>query len=309
MHYKDRYNEDILFTIGEDSVVIVEQNPYTGEFYNQDRQLGSRLINEETPYFSFPKLESIPFIRHGFSTRLGGVSSGMFKTLNLSYHRGDEKEDVTENYRRICKSIGMRQEDIVFSDQVHDTKIHVARKEDCQGTEYGNRKLSQTDGLITNEKHVVLCTSYADCVPLFFVDIRNKAIGASHSGWKGTVGKIGAKTVKKMGQEFGTKPEDLYCVIGPSICAGCYEVSGDVIEKIEEKFLEYVRKQCIFPKENGKYQLDLWMLNKMILMEAGVPESQIAVSNVCTCCNHTLLFSHRASGGKRGNLCGFISLV
>lgn len=303
------YNESNLFEIGKNSVAFTEKNPYSGVVYNNPQQIGSHFVEKETPYIEFPELKQFSFVKHGFSTRLGGVSQDVFQTMNLSYSRGDDKVSVTENYKRICKSIGVRVEDVVFSDQVHDTKIHVAKKEDCQGTDYGRRKLTNIDGLITNEKNVVLCTSFADCVPLFFVDEQNKAIGASHSGWRGTVGKIGAKTVTRMQEEFGTKPENLYCVIGPSICASCYEVSKDVIDQIEENFKEEIVKQCVFPKENGKYQLDLWMLNKSILLEAGVPKEQIVVSNVCTCCNSTLLFSHRASGGKRGNLCGFISLV
>lgn len=303
------YNANNLFEIGTNAIVLTEKNPYSGVSYNNDNQIGSHLVEKETPYIEFPELKKFSFVKHGFSTRLGGVSQEMFQTMNLSYNRGDDKDSVTENYRRICKSIGVRAEDVVFSDQVHDTKIHVAKKEDCQGTDYGHRKLTNIDGLITNEKNVVLCTSFADCVPLFFVDKENKAIGASHSGWRGTVGKIGAKTVAKMNEEFGTKPENLHCIIGPSICANCYEVSKDVTWQIEENFKEEIVKQCVFPKENGKYQLDLWMLNKSILLEAGVPKEQIVVSNVCTCCNSTLLFSHRASGGKRGNVCGFISLV
>lgn len=303
------YNESNLFEIGKNSVAFTEKNPYSGVVYNNPQQIGSHFVEKETPYIEFPELKQFSFVKHGFSTRLGGVSQDVFQTMNLSYSRGDDKVSVTENYKRICKSIGVRVEDVVFSDQVHDTKIHVAKKENCQGTDYGRRKLTNIDGLITNEKNVVLCTSFADCVPLFFVDEQNKAIGASHSGWRGTVGKIGAKTVARMQEEFGTKPENLYCVIGPSICASCYEVSKDVIDQIEENFKEEIVKQCVFPKENGKYQLDLWMLNKSILLEAGVPKEQIVVSNVCTCCNSTLLFSHRASGGKRGNLCGFISLV
>lgn len=302
------YNENEIFALGKDKIQIREENPFSKIKYNKDGRLGSHLVERETPYFSFPILEQFPFIRHGFSTRLGGVSKGVFQTLNLSYNRGDKQEHVTQNYKNLCKSMKIKIEDIVFSDQVHDTRIHVAHKEDCQGEDYGNRKLTGIDGLITNEKNVVLCTSYADCVPLFFVDSKYQAIGASHSGWKGTVGKIGAKTVAKMEEEFGTKPEDLYCVIGPSICAGCYEVSQDVMVQIQENFPEEMGKRCIFPKENGKYQLDLWMLNKDILLEAGVLEEHIAISNVCTCCNPKLLFSHRASGGKRGNLCGFLSL-
>lgn len=303
------YNENLLFQMDKDSIVMKEVNPYSNVRYNEPNTLGSALVKHDIPYIEFPMLKKLPFVKHGFSTRLGGVSQGMFQNMNLSYHRGDDKACVTENYKRICKSMGMRIEDVVFSDQVHETQIHVASKQDCQGTEYGNRKLNGIDGFITNEKNVVLCTSYADCVPLFFVDTKNYAIGASHSGWKGTVGKIGAKTVKKMEQEFGTKPENLFCVIGPSICASCYEVGKEVMDQIAGNFTEEAIKQCVFSKGNGKYQLDLWLLNQKILLEAGVPKEQIAVSNVCTCCNHTLLFSHRASGGKRGNLCGFISLV
>lgn len=303
------YNENELFVIGNDEIIFTEANPYNGIIYNEGRGLGSLLVADRTPYIQFPVLEAFPFIKHGFSTRLGGVSTGAFQTMNLSYNRGDEKDSVTENYRRICESMGMQAKDVVFSDQVHDTQIHVASKEDCQGTDYGYRKLTNIDGLVTNEKNVVLCTSYADCVPLFFVDPVHKAIGASHSGWKGTVGCIGAKTVETMAREYQTKPEDLHCVIGPSICASCYEVSQDVITQIEKNFSEEIVKKCVQPKENEKYQLDLWMLNKCILLEAGVKEEHITVSNVCTCCNHTLLFSHRASGGKRGNLCGFLSLA
>lgn len=303
------YNENELFVIGNDEIVFTEENPYNGINYNEGRGLGSELVTDKTPYIQFPALQAFPFIKHGFSTRLGGVSVGAFQTMNLSYNRGDEKDSVTENYCRICKSMGMKVEDVVFSDQVHDTVIHVASKEDCQGTNYGYRKFSKIDGLVTNEKNVVLCTSYADCVPLFFVDPVHKAIGASHSGWKGTVGRIGAKTIETMAREYQTTPEDLHCVIGPSICAACYEVSQDVITQIEENFSQEIIEKCVQPKENEKYQLDLWMLNKCILLEAGVKEEHITVSNVCTCCNHTLLFSHRASGGKRGNLCGFLSLA
>ena len=303
------YNENELFALGIDKIAFTEENPYNGIRYNEARGLGSQLVSEKTPFMEFPSLKTFSFIRHGFSTRLGGVSREEFQTMNLSYHRGDRKDFVTENYRRICDSIGVAVDDIVFSDQVHDTVIHVAGKEDCQGRNYGYRKLSDVDGLVTNQKNVVLCTSYADCVPLFFVDPVHQAIGASHSGWKGTVGRIGAKTVATMAKEYHTKPEELHCVIGPSICASCYEVSKDVISQIENNFAEEVVKMCVHPKKNEKYQLDLWMLNKCILLEAGVLEEHITVSNVCTCCNHTMLFSHRASGGKRGNLCGFLSLV
>ena len=179
------------------------------------------------------------------------------------------------------------------------------------------------DGLVTDEQEVALCTSFADCVPLFLVDKKQKVIGLSHSGWRGTAGKMGMQTIEKMQREFGTDPTDLQVVIGPSICQSCYEVSKDVREEFigfvnpeqiarkqsmevqeVEKLVSYVFEE----KENGKYQLDLWLANQLIFMEAGVPREQIAVSGVCTCCNDQVLFSHRKTNGKRGNLCGFLEL-
>lgn len=303
------YQEDKLFEVGRDSIVVKESDSFTKERYNKNGNVGFCFHEGETPYLTFPLFEQFPFIAHGFSTRLGGTSKGMFQTMNLSFQRGDEKDSVISNYNRICDSMGVHAEDIVYSDQVHDTKIQRVSKKETQGTDYGKRVLTGIDGMITNQDDVVLCTSYADCVPLFFVDAKHRAIASSHSGWKGTVGKIGAKTVTKMEEEFGTKPKDLYCVIGPSICVDCYEVSIDVVHEVQKNFQKDIVEKCVFPKGKDKYQLDLWMLNKEILMERGIPEEQIEVSNVCTCCNSSLLFSHRASGGKRGNLCGFLALV
>ena len=275
-------------------------------------------------FFTFPMYDKISFIRHGFSTRQGGVSEGYLGTMNLSYSRGDKDSNVDENYRRICHALGMQTENLVLSDQVHDTVVYRAGKKDCQGTDLRKKKLADIDGLVTNEKNVVLSTSYADCVPLFFVDERNEAIGLSHSGWRGTVGKIGAKTVEKMKKEFGTNPNDLKVMIGPSICQDCYEVSQDVKEAFdgfvsvetimqmqqkERDEVEQMLKSVFIDKPMKKYQLDLWMANKLILMEAGIPEEQIGVSCVCTCCNSTLLYSHRASQGKRGNLSAFLEII
>lgn len=263
----------------------------------------------EVGYIKFPVLEQIEFIRHGFSTRLGGVSEGEYSSMNLSYTRGDKKENVDENYKRICEALDMDAEKLVLSDQVHDTVVYHATEEDVQGKELETKKLQAIDGLVTNTRGIVLCTSYADCVPLFFVDTKQKAIGLSHSGWRGTVGKMGQKTVEKMKQEFGTDPKDIIAVIGPSICQDCYEVSGDVAEEFIKILEEAQLKTVLDKKENGKYQLDLWEANRYILMGAGIPEKNITVSNVCTCCNSDILFSHRKTNGRRGNLCGFLQLI
>ena len=263
----------------------------------------------EVWYIKFPALEQIDFIQHGFSTRFGGVSEGEFSSMNLSYARGDKKENVDENYKRICAALDMDIEKLVLSDQVHDTVVYHATEKDVQGQKLEEKKLQAIDGLVTNTKGIVLCTSYADCVPLFFVDTKQKAIGLSHSGWRGTVGKIGKKTVEKMQQEFGTNPNDVIAVIGPSICQDCYEVSSDVAEEFIKILGGTQLKTVLDKKENEKYQLNLWEANRYILMEAGIPEKNITISNICTCCNSDILFSHRKTNGHRGNLCGFLKII
>lgn len=306
-----------------EKVIWTRKNRVHGLAYNEDLSKEAQLRSVgEVSFFTFPVFEQMENLRHGFSTRKGGVSEGHLASMNLSYSRGDEPERVDENYRRICEALGMRTADLVFSDQVHDTKVRTVGRKDCQGESLRDKKLIGYDGLATNEKEVALCTSYADCVPLFFVDPEHQAIASSHSGWRGTVGKIGAKTVETLGNNYESRPETLKVVIGPSICQDCYEVSEDVakefrdfvsVEKICANGLnrEYVQQMCesvLVDKGNGKYQLDLWMANKLILLEAGVKEENISVSCVCTCCNHELLYSHRASNGKRGNLNGFLEI-
>ena len=263
---------------------------------------------EGVPFLTFPKLSETEIVTHGFSTRLGGVSEGMFASMNLSFARGDEEIHVRENYQRLAKAVGFSCEDLVCSDQTHTTNVRIVTEED-RGKGYTRPKdYTDVDGLVTNVPGLVLATFYADCVPLFLVDPVHQAIGLSHSGWKGTVGKIGKRTVEVMGETYGTRPEDLVVAIGPSICQNCYEVSEDVIEQFQAAFAKELWPDLFYKKENGKYQLDLWRANELIFQEAGLKEEQIATTDICTCCNPEVLFSHRASKGKRGNLGAFLML-
>ena len=259
-------------------------------------------------YLSYPSLEKTGVVRHGFSTRLGGVSEGIYASMNLSFSRGDKEEAVRENYQRIARAIGFDWESVVTSDQTHTANVRVVTAKDkgCGLTK--PRPYQDVDGMITREPGITLATFYADCVPLYLADPVKKAIGLSHSGWKGTVGKIGKATVQAMEQEYGTNPEDLVVAIGPSICQDCYEVSEDVIEEFQKAFSEERWDDLFYRKENGKYQLDLWEANRQIFLEAGVKPENIAMPNLCTCCNPRFLFSHRASKGKRGNLAAFLAL-
>lgn len=276
--------------------------------YKNDSHIFDERGLDGTPYLQFPLLERTGIVDHGFSTRLGGVSRGDFTSLNLSFDRGDDPEAVRENFRRIGASIGVKCEDMVLSQQTHTTNIRLVKEEDRGKGIVRERDYTDVDGLITDVPGICLVTSFADCVPLYFVDPVKRAIGLSHSGWRGTVGKIGKKTVEMMSEHFGSDPGDILAAVGPSVCMDCYEVSRDVIEKFRENFEEKFWEELFYRKENGKYQLDLWRANELIFREAGVLPEHMAVTNVCTHCNSEILYSHRTAGNRRGNLCAFLAL-
>ena len=263
---------------------------------------------EGVTYLTYPAFESFPWVLHGFSTRLGGVSQGIYSSMNLSFTRGDEEEAVMENYRRLGAAVGFLPEDVVTSDQTHTTNVRVVTEKDRGNGITRPRAYTDVDGMITDVPGLVLGTFYADCVPLFFVDPVHRAVGLSHSGWRGTAGRMGEVTVQKMAAAFGSRPEDIQAAIGPSICQDCYEVSEDVILQFQQTFAEKDWGSLFYRKENGKFQLNLWEANRRILVEAGVPAHQISMPNLCTCCNPKFLFSHRASKGKRGNLGAFLGI-
>lgn len=261
-------------------------------------------------YLSFPTLEKTGIVKQLFSTRTGGVSEGIFSTMNFSFTRGDRKEHVLENYRRIAEILGCKLEDFVCADQTHTTNIRVVGREDGGKGVVRQKDYADIDGLITNEKGIVLVTFFADCVPLYFVDPVKKVIGLSHSGWRGTVNRMGEKTITKMEDVFGCRREDLITAIGPSICMSCYEVGEEVAEEFQAAFpKEAEQREILKKKENGKYLLNLWKANYYIMANAGVRPENIAVTDICTCCNADELFSHRKSMGKRGNLGAFLGLL
>ena len=271
------------------------------QYKNQEHIFDEKTVNG-VPFLSYPMLEETGIVHHGFSTKLGGVSKGCWATMNISTTRGDDPEDVEENQRRIARAIGVKPEDMTFTNQTHTTNVAVVRAEDK------GRRFMETDGMITNVPGICLVTFYADCVPLLFLDPVKKVVASSHSGWRGTVNRMGQVTVEKMQKEFGCDPKNILACVGPSICQECYEVSEDVIDMFRANFRESEYDRLFYAKENGKFQLDLWKANELVLTDAGIRPEHMAVTNVCTCCNPELLFSHRASKGKRGNLAAFIAL-
>lgn len=275
------------------------------DFSKKNDDIVLAIRNNKVPLLYFPKLDELGIVEHSFTTREGGTSEGIFSTLNLSFTRGDDKQAVQENYSRLAEAMGTRKELFVCTDQTHTTNVIRVDSNYCGIGVTREKTYTDIDGLVTNIPGVVLATFFADCVPLYFVDPVKKAIGMSHSGWRGTVGRMGQKTLEKMKEEFGTRPKDVVAAIGPSICQDCYEISRDVAEVFINEFPDHV-DEILLDKKNDKFQLDLWRTNEIILQEAGVLPENIAVTNICTCCNYKYLFSHRASQGKRGNLGAFM---
>lgn len=278
------------------------------ESSNSNQQKVSIVEKEGVTLLEIPIFKRMDWLVQGFSTRLGGVSEGVCASMNLSFSRGDKEEAVRENYRRICNSLQIKEEQLVFSHQTHTTNIRKVTKADCGKGIVKPLDYENIDGLITNEAGVVLTTFYADCVPIYLVDEVHHAIGLVHSGWRGTVGKISQCALQKMEDEYGTRAEEVYAAIGPSICQVCYEVSEDVKMEFDNSFSKEIADTFFEAKENGHFQLDLWRANQYILTQAGVRKERIQVTDICTCCNPKLLFSHRASAGKRGNLAAFLGI-
>ena len=258
-------------------------------------------------YITFDKLDRAGVV-HGFSTRIGGVSKGYLGSMNLSFHRGDDPDAVMENHRRFADAVGYDYRKLVFSDQVHKTDIYKVTEKDAGKGIMRDTDIREIDGLMTNVPGIPLMTFYADCVPVFFYDPVKKVVAMNHSGWKGTVAKISRCMLSRLKEEYGTEASDLICAVGPSICKDCYEVSEDVAKQFMDAYTKAQVDEIVYDKGDGKYLLDLHRANYYNLVDSGVLPEKIDVTNICTCSNSDVLFSHRASHGLRGNLGAVIML-
>lgn len=268
--------------------------------------------SQNVTFLTFNIFKNQPGLKHGFSTKLGGVSTGVFESMNLGFNRGDSDENVQKNYELMANALHMDKNRMCLSKQTHTTNIRVITEEDAGNGIVRPIPYDDVDGLITNVKNLPLVTFYADCVPLFLYDPTKQVIALSHSGWRGTVGKIGKLTVEKMNTEFGCNPADILCAIGPSICKDCYEVSEDVIDEFKKAFGKDAQrlfsKSVFNPNDNSKYMLNLWEACRLVFLEAGIDNPHIEVTDYCTRCHPELFYSHRIMGVNRGSLAAFMSL-
>jgi YfiH family protein len=200
-----------------------------------------------------------------------------------------------------------------LSKQTHTTNVLVVDEKDAGNGIVRPVPYDDVDGLITNVKNLPLVTFYADCIPLFIYDPVKEVIALSHSGWRGTVGRMGAVTVNKMHEAFGCDPGDMICGIAPGICKNCYEISEEVAQEFRVAFGNSVAEAFLSPSvfnpdDPGKYMLDLWAACRQVFLEAGIRQDHIEVTDYCTRCNPDLFFSHRVMGNERGSNAAFISL-
>lgn len=263
------------------------------------------------PIIKFESYRNEKWLTHGFSTRLGGFSSGIYSSMNLSFSQGDDERFVRKNHYLMADAFGVKPDNIVYSHQTHTTNVLRVNLEHTGMGLTKERSFHDVDGFVTDVPGLMLVTAYADCVPLYFADCSQHVIGLSHSGWRGTVNNMVQATIDKMRIEFGSRPEDIVAFIGPSICAACYEVGEDVALKFAATYKENADKVLKLKKETAmekKYYLNLHAANRINMLHAGIPQRNVHVTDICTCCNPDLLFSHRASKGKRGGLCGYMMI-
>lgn len=273
-------------------------------------------INNGIGYLSYHALSDIPFIRHAFSTKIGEASRSAHN-MDLSFDHG-EKDLITENYHLFCDAAGFDYDSLVASSQDHHTFVRVCTEQEKGIGIYRDKDIESVDGLVTNVRGVTLVTYYADCTPLFFVDVKQKAIGLAHGGWRGTVAGIAAEVVRKMEENYGTDPKDLICCIGPNIGKCCYEVDKPVADQFyalekapfaKESFALIRPADFVFPKDGEKFMIDLKEANRQILVSVGVKPENITLSDLCTQCHSDFLWSHRATRGDRGTMSAFMCLT
>ena len=251
-------------------------------------------------------IEAAGGVAHGFSTRLGGVSQGAFTSLNLGLTRGDDPEHVRENYRRFLSAVGASGKAFAMCDQVHGDTVRAITTADVKGDLYGKLHY-EADGMMTAIPGVALVVFSADCIPVLLYDPVRRVIAAVHSGWRGTAAGIVTRAVERMGQVYGSRPENILAAIGPGIGPCCFETHEDVpnamMAAVASPALPFIKI-----KENGKFSVDLKGINAKRMELAGLDPANIAVCRDCTACMEEKYWSHRRQGTERGSMAAVIEL-
>lgn len=270
-----------------------------------NRRFNKRCFNEMV-YLTIDSFDKTNLVKHLFTTRIGGVSKGKYESLNFGFNTKDLYNNIIDNYNIVTKYFGTTLDNIVLSDQVHKTNILYVTNNDKGKGITRVKDYKEIDGLITDKEDILLSTIYADCVPIFFLDTENKAVGLAHAGWRGTVNRIASKMIDRFIFLFNSNPKNILVGIGPSIGVCCYEVGFDVYREFNKNFLDTSQFISLVGRE--KYKLDLKIANKIVLKEKGIKDENITVSNLCTYCNDKMFYSYRRDKGETGRMGAFIML-
>lgn len=240
---------------------------------------------------------------HCFTTRWGGISKGFLESLNLGENCGDEEENVRENYRLLLDGLGLEQQELCFTKQVHGNEVRVVTNEDRRAlfTPF----VYEADGIVTNVKGLPLICYTADCVPVLLSDTSSGTVAAVHCGWRSTTADILGEAVGKM-MKLGATARNICAAIGPAIDICCYETGSEVPLAIEKLLGGDCGETFFEVGESGKFMVDLKETNRLRLMQLGLKEGNISVSDECTSCNCDRYWSHRKTGGRRGSQAALI---
>ena len=240
---------------------------------------------------------------HAFTTRHGGVSSGIYTSMNLGQNLGDDIKTVKRNYEILCETLNITPDDIIVSGQVHGTHIRVVKQDD-RGKLFSSDASERifADGMITNDNTLALMVYAGDCVPILLHDPIQGVIGAVHAGWRGTAADIAGAAIRKMQTEFSCSPAHIHAAIGPCISKCCFETDHDVADDLRNALGDDA-ESCITPQDL-KYMIDLKEANRLLLTRSGI--SNISISNECTACLCDKYWSHRKTKGKRGSQAAII---
>lgn len=257
-------------------------------------------------FLSADGFEAAGGVAHGFSTRLGGVSTGIYESMDLGTTRGDEPGHVRENYRRFFAAIGADADSIAMSNQIHSDLVRPVTCADVKRDLYDVEPY-EVDGLVTDIPGVSLVVFGADCLPVLFYDPVRRVAAAAHAGWRGTAAGIVERAVEKMAF-YGSRPEDILAAIGPGISRCCFETHEDVPNAMTAAMAGGVLP-FIQLKDNGKFAVDLKGINAKRLELAGVTPDHIAICGDCTACMRDKYWSHRIMGTQRGSMAAMIELI
>ena len=256
----------------------------------------------EIPVFQFEQLNGQKQLNHFVTSRRGGVSKSKYQSLNFSYKVGDKEQHVKENRNSLAEALAIQPKYLLFPDQCHTRNVYEVK---CNSK---TEDLLSTDALITNCRNICISVLTADCVPILLFDPVMHAVGIVHSGWKGTVSRIAARTIEKMVKIYGSKPQNVLVCIGPSISQKHYEVGSEVARQFEFWFADtpsiFIRNPA-----TGKTHINLWEANIQLLLRQGILKRNIEISDICTYENSSLFFSARRDGYHCGRFASGIMLI